>query len=113
MDYLGVSLWAVAGIGWMGDWVTTVYPDEDYPEKNPFVVKHFGQFPSPIWFGMAKVASLAVMYLLSNLLNWFLVGTSILPASIFGYPIVYLVPLVIGGIGWHATLHNFYLLREE
>jgi hypothetical protein len=113
MGLLEVGLWLIASLGWFLDWVSTVWPNRELPEQNPFVVKLFGKFPNPLFFGIGKAAGLIITVLLYAYSNYLLQSYDYLPVSLFNLNPSLLIPVVIGVIGWHGFLHNLRLLIQN
>ncbi|MDS0260765.1 hypothetical protein NDI56_15260 [Haloarcula sp. S1CR25-12] len=106
MSDLEIWVWGFAAVGWMLDWATTVWPDEELPERNPYVVNHFGEHPGPLPFGLAKVAGLGVLGL-SYLVAEYLLGMySYLPSVYAGVKTALIIPGVVAILGLYAFVHN-------
>jgi hypothetical protein len=106
LDQPTLLVWLFAATGWLGDWLSTVWPDEQFIETNPFVVRWFGERPDPLTFGIAKVGSLAVFVLLSVVLDGLIRGDDAIPNALFGLDTALVLPVFVGVLGWVATAHN-------
>ncbi|WP_152436313.1 hypothetical protein [Halosimplex carlsbadense] len=113
MASLEVLIWSFAATGWTLDWASTVWPNQDISEKNPFVRNHFGEFPDPIRFGVAKAASLILFYILYLIGELLIKASDTVPNYLYDVPTVLLAPLLIGIIGWYAFFHNLRLHLES
>lgn len=106
LDQPTLLVWLFATAGWLGDWLSTVWPDEQFVEKNPSVVRWFGDRPDPLAFGIAKVGSLAVFLLLSVAIDTVIRRDDAVPNALFGVDTALLLPVFVGVLGWVATVHN-------
>lgn len=113
MNPVEISVWIVAATGWMLDWATTVWPDEDHPEQNPYVVDVFGEYPHPVKFGVAKGAGLVLAVILYRVANQLLISYRYFPESVYGIDSVLLIPSAIGLFGWHGAIHNALCLFQD
>jgi hypothetical protein len=109
MDQLSTIAWLFAVSGWLLDWLSTVWPNDQFREKNPFVVRYFGPQPRPLPFGIAKVASLVVIGGLYVFLRAVLRMETSVTASQYSGTIALMLPAVVGLLGWYATVHNLRL----
>lgn len=109
MDQVSVIAWLFAITGWVLDWLSTVWPNDQFREKNPFVVRHFGRQPRPVPFGLAKVGSLVVIGALYLALESLLAMEPGLPASLYGLSLALTLPAIVGVLGWYAFVHNLRL----
>jgi hypothetical protein len=111
VDLPAVLVWLFATTGWLGDWLTTVWPDEQFVEQNPFVVRWFGDRPDPLAFGLAKVGSLALFLVLTVALDTLIRRDDAIPDVLFGLDTALLLPVFVGVLGWAATVHNCRVRR--
>jgi hypothetical protein len=107
MTPLEAIVWSFAAVGWMLDWASTVWPNKELPESNPFVIRHFGRFPDPLRFGVAKVTSLVAFYVLYLVAEFLIQAVEWVPDHLYRVPTVLLAPLLVGIVGWYAFFHNF------
>jgi hypothetical protein len=106
VDQQTLLVWLFATTGWLGDWLSTVWPGGQFVEQNPLVVRWFGERPDPLAFGLAKVGSLAVFVLLYAALDALIRGDDAIPDVLFGLDTALLLPAFVGVLGWVATVHN-------
>jgi hypothetical protein len=106
-------VWLFATTGWLGDWLSTVWPGGGFVEQNPLVVRWFGERPAPLAFGLAKVGSLAVFVLLYAVLDALIRGDDAIPDGLFGLDTALLLPVFVGVLGWVATVHNYRVRRQN
>lgn len=99
-------VWLYATTGWLGDWLSTVWPDEAFVENNPLVVRYFGERPDPLAFGVAKLGALAVFVVLTWVLDVLIRLEATIPHSVFGLDAALLLPAFVGTVGWIAVVHN-------
>jgi|GEM_PF-5404144 hypothetical protein len=106
MSSLEIWVWGFATAGWMLDWATTVWPNEELPEKNPYVVNLFGEHPRPLPFGLAKLAGLGLIGLLYLFAEHLFQSYSYLPSVYHGLNTALLIPGVVAILGLYAFVHN-------
>ncbi|MFQ3294029.1 MAG: hypothetical protein ACI8VE_001097 [Natrialbaceae archaeon] len=106
MELIEWIVWLVASIGWMLDWASTVWPNEELPEQNPFVIQLFGEYPGPVIFGLGKAVGLVIAGVLYIIANNLFHSYSYLPTSLIGINTILFIPSTIGIVGWHGFLHN-------
>lgn len=109
MDQISTITWLFAVSGWLLDWLSTVWPNQRFREKNPLVVRYFGPHPRPIPFGLAKVGSLVVFATLYLILQALLQTETGIPDSLYGISLALALPAGVGALGWYAFVHNLRL----
>lgn len=108
-----IVVWLVAGTGWMLDWASTVWPNEEIPEQNPYVVKLFGKHPDPLRFGLGKLTGLVIAGILYCFYDMLSTSFDYLPVYLFDLKVALLIPILIGLAGWHGFIHNLRLLMKS
>jgi hypothetical protein len=90
-------------LGWFGDAISTVIPNKDLPEKNPFIVKRFGEHPG------SKVLIIKILAAIAPII----IHLAFRPFFTSNH-ILFLLPIYIifGTYGWYLALNNFVLLYK-
>lgn len=99
-------------LGWVLDGVSTIWPNENVPETNPYVVRNFGRFPG-YRFLLVKIVSALLLLSLYPILSILIESTSAIPSTIYVFQSAVLPYIVILISIWYAVANNLILLISD